>query len=146
MERKPFIYLASPFKDEDSEYEYRRYLEINGITSWLLLCQDEFIPFSPIAYTYEMSFIFQGKPFDWVAWDLNILAISDGAVFVKMEGYENSKGMQKEMEYCDEHGIPYAYAEPNWKSVLDAYECMEESINVRNNRSGTGIGSAGRTL
>lgn len=112
MDKKPIIYLAAPYTDTQPIIMEDRYVAMNKITARLITEQDAIVPHSPISYTHRISHHCD-PTFDWYEWDLQYLARCDGMLVVKLDGWKESKGVKKEMEFCMEHGIPFAHSKPD---------------------------------
>lgn len=125
IERKPLIYIASPYKHDDRTEQAYRYDAIKNLTAKIISDQDLIIPFAPIAYTVLISQKCPGD-FDWYTWDLQFLARCDGMIVVKLPEWEDSEGIKIEIEFCKEHCIPMVQTSP--KKIIDACEKIHTII------------------
>ena len=71
FQRKPFVYLASPYTHDDPEVMNQRAVEMQEFVAGLINSQTDFIPYSPIAYTHEIA-PYVKRDFDWYSWDFTI--------------------------------------------------------------------------
>ena len=94
------IYLASPYQHEDRNIMIDRFETVRAITAQLISEQDHVIPYSPIVYTHDLS-DYVDADFDWRDWDIHILEKCDVMVVLMMDGWKESKGVQKEIAYCE---------------------------------------------
>ena len=121
MEKKPIIYLASPYSHRFRIVRWWRTRCIRRITACVLKDQDKIIPFTPVGATHDLNGLLPG--FAWVeAYDKYLLVRFDGMIVVQLPGWEKSIGIQEELIFCREHGIPYAFAKPY--EILDVCRHM----------------------
>lgn len=110
FEKKPIIYFASPYSHPSKKVREQRATEMLEITARVINEQDAIVPFVPIAYLHPLTVLCPDH--DWVSWDIQFLARFDGMIVVKQPGWETSLGIKEELNFCFEHGIPYAYSKP----------------------------------
>lgn len=128
IERKPFVYLGSPYTHDDPEVVESRVRTITAIIAELILMLgDRVIFFSPIVHSHPIQeeidatqYFYEHAPPDWIDIDKQILLHVDFVCFMKIKGWEESEGMKEERRFCDEHGIPYVYASWNVARVIEA--------------------------
>ena len=128
--KKPLIYLASPYSTDDPKLLAQR-VETMELAVATLIRQNLIIPYSPILYTHPIV-SFMDDDFDWYTWDLEMLARCDGMIIVKLPGWETSKGVEIELNYCLKHNIPYVYAdfgETVFKCSTDILEAIKKKEN-----------------
>lgn len=108
---KPLVYVASPYTHPDPAEIERRYLEVTKITAELV--NGGMMAISPITYGHTLAAIAQ-MPGDWDFWMefcLSLLNRCDKLLVVKMQGWEESRGVQAEIAYAKEHGIEVEFME-----------------------------------
>ena len=111
MKSKPVVYLASPYSHRFRIMRWWRARQIRRIMARIINEQDTIVPFSPIALTHGLDRLCPGVR--WVEdFDEHLLGRFDGMIIVKMPGWDTSLGIKKELNFCLEHRIPYAYATP----------------------------------
>lgn len=121
MKNKPILYFASPYSHRFRTVRWWRTRCIRRIMTMVMKAQDEIIPFSPVGATHNLNGLLPG--FNWVAaYDVFFLLRFDGMIVVQMPGWEESKGIEEELRFCREHGIPYAFAKPH--EILDVCRHM----------------------
>lgn len=103
MTRKPLVYIASPYAHESPAVKEQRAEAIAHITAEIIAKQDAIILFSPIAYTHPFNHI---EGMEWVEWDKQFLLRCGAMLIVRLDGWEASEGIQKEIDFCHEHNIP----------------------------------------
>lgn len=119
-----FIYFASPYTSDDPEVVAERVAEIRAVVAKVINNQNVVIPYSPIVYTHDLA---EHCPdHDWYEWDLHFLERCDAMIVVKMTNWKRSKGVQKEIDYCRKHNIPYAFAKP--ENILEVCERLAEDL------------------
>lgn len=117
MKNKPIIYFASPYSHRFRIVRWWRTRQIRRIMAQCINAQDEIVPFSPIALTHDLDHLCPDV--QWVEdYDKHLLAVMDAMIVVKLPGWERSVGIKRELNFCFEHSIPYAYAEPS--KILEA--------------------------
>lgn len=101
------IYVATPYTHANPDVVAQRYDAAMDFVAWLLNNSPTVVPFSPILYCHPMAKVHK-LPTDadyW--WDFNrtIIDRSEGVYLLKMEGWELSYGIKKELEYCKRQSI-----------------------------------------
>src|SRR5690554_6749184 len=105
MENKKMIYIEVPYTHPDKTVMEDRYKLVSTITAYLV--KRGFIVFSPITYGHTLC-EFEDMPRDFEFWNelcLSFLVTSDLLVCVKAFGWEESGGLEAEMEFASENGI-----------------------------------------
>jgi len=100
------IYIGVPYTHPDKKVMEDRYRLVSGITAHLV--KRGFIVFSPITYGHTLC-EFEDMPRDFGFWNelcLSFLSTSDLLVCVKSLGWEESRGLDAEMEFASENVIP----------------------------------------
>ena len=70
--------------------------------------------FSPISHTHPIAEA-GDLPKDWQFWkeyDLTFMQICRMLVVIKLDGWQESVGVQAEIQYANDLGIPIEYVEP----------------------------------
>lgn len=106
------IYLATPYFHEDSTIRHFRFLTASRIAGRLIASGQHV--FCPIAHSHSIAAEWElPKGFDyWREYDMWFLSRCDKVLVVKMHGWEQSKGVQAEIEMATKLGIPVEYIEP----------------------------------
>ena len=110
-----YIYLASPFSHPDPQERKARVARIAKITARLIA--EGHIVFSPVAYTAEIQKD-GDPPAGWYRFTLRQLAACTHLLVVKLEGWEESDGIKKEIAFAMGRGMPITYMEANDESNL----------------------------
>lgn len=102
------IYLISPYSHSDKTVEQVRARAAAEALRSLLA--DNRMVYSPIVHGYGMLRILglNWDPFTHQVWcdhGLAMLKKADGAVALHLPGFDNSKGVRAELEYCRAHDI-----------------------------------------
>ena len=128
MKKKPIIYLASPYSHRFRIVRWWRARQIRRIMARVINEQDKIVPFSPIALTHDLDHLCPGVK--WVEdFDVYLLGRFDGMIVVKLPGWDRSVGIKRELNFCFEHSIPYAYAKP--ENILQVCKQMKEICNAK---------------
>lgn len=109
------IYLASPYSHPDSVVRESRYLEAVEAAGKLMQERPGCAVFSPIAHSHMIAV--QTKlpgGFDfWQAQDVGFIDHWATRVAVlKLEGWQESRGVQAEIARAEARGLPVEYLEP----------------------------------
>lgn len=106
--KNELVYLAAPYSHPDptvvesrieTVYRYDAYLSSQGIYT-----------VSPLLKHHTLKY--QDLPSDWNYWgeySFQLLSRCDRMIVMKLVGWEESTGVQQEIDYCIEHGIPIEY-------------------------------------
>jgi len=100
------IYIASPYSHPDKSVEHQRFEMVRKFTA-VMLQNREFV-FSPIVYAHEMARVFN-LPTDAQYWDefnMSILRHSKALYVCCLEGWTESKGVQRELSTARALYIP----------------------------------------
>lgn len=101
------VYLASPYSDANPEVMAFR-ADAAAATMALMLDQGVNV-FSPIACSASVSKFRKGEPFEYEAWSNVCEAMierCDSLVVLMIDGWKASTGVQAEIVYARELGIP----------------------------------------
>ena len=106
------VYLATPYSHPQWEVEKQRYKDASAYAAKLM--EEGYLVFCPIAHshpieTYGMPELKSGDW--WLRQDFAILKHCDELVVYKLEGWQKSYGVGKEIEYAKNNGIPIRYVE-----------------------------------
>lgn len=99
------IYLALPYSGQ----EEKSFLHANRVAG--LLMEDGHIVFSPISHSHSIGV----HRNDWEFWqkqDLAWLNLCDELMVLKNEGWEESRGVRREIEFADSLCLPIRYLKP----------------------------------
>lgn len=113
-----YIYLASPYHHDDPQVRFARYLEAERATAWLLN-RGQFT-FSPIVHCYHMANRYN-LPHDvefWWEYNKAMMIPSDDFYYLKIDGWEESKGLKRELEWMSAHHRPVVMMEPQDHTYL----------------------------
>ena len=105
MRKKKLIYLGSPYTSPNKEVMQARFEAISRIAAGLT--KEGYIVFSPITYGHTLC-NFAELPVEFDFWNdfcLEFLSKSDLFVQVNLMGWESSKGLKAELEFCKENDI-----------------------------------------
>jgi hypothetical protein len=103
------IYLAGPYAHVYEHMKCRRYEQLTFVTAMLL--RSGTTVYSPITHCHPLAQQYD-MPRDhsfWLNHDLAILARCDKLLVLRLEGWENSIGLRREIEFANEKNIPIEY-------------------------------------
>src|SRR6185437_7169107 len=97
MKPVTLIYLACPFRHKDLAIQRKRVLAASYVAAQLSL-QNHHV-FSPLTHNVPLIDLIQDAIAGehWMQFDLAILAACKQLIVLKMEGWEASKGVQREL-------------------------------------------------
>lgn len=101
-----FIYLASPYTDDDPEVVLSRYEATRAFTANAL--EEGFHVYSPIVHCHELAH-YHSLPKDfefWKSYNLAMLTAASHLWVLALEGWQESKGVQMEIITALELPIP----------------------------------------
>ena len=128
-----FIYLASPYSvPEDGKYslgsvsnaaspelKHERFVKACKIAAELMAYGHQV--FSPIAHSHSVELYGMNGhvyPGDfWLKQDFAILKAVDAMYIYQLKGWEHSKGIREEINFCIAHNIPVFFLETSGKVV-----------------------------
>ena len=113
------IYLASPYSHDDAYVRGNRVGEARSAARDLT--RKGHIVFSPIATSGVMVSL-GVRPWNdpwWYEWSKAFLARADECWVLTLDGWAESAGVENEMEYASEHGMPVRYVDPKTLEVRD---------------------------
>ena len=109
--RKPLIYLASPYSHPDPEERERRFILVCRKCSELMA--SGLLIFSPIAHTHPVA-VYGALPlhFDyWAEYDRRMIEVCDELAVLMIDGWKQSRGVIAELEIAKFLGKPISYLE-----------------------------------
>ena len=114
----PIVYLACPYSDPDPEVRRLRF-ELANLTTVVLIREGRIV-FSPISHSHPLSRL--GLPGDWKFWEpmaRAYLKICRRVAVLTLPGWENSVGVQRELDIASQLAKPISYL--NLDDVLVAF-------------------------
>jgi hypothetical protein len=106
------IYLASPYSHPDKQIQEENFKQISRIAAKMAAKGE--VAISPITYGHTLVGFNPDMPTTWEFWEefcLSILIHCSKMIVVKMQGWENSKGIKGEIEFALKHGIEVDFIE-----------------------------------
>ena len=99
------IYLASPYSDPDPAVRERRFNAVCEVAAAMF--RTGAMVFSPIAYSYPIARC--GRDWHWETWaefDRRMIDACDLVLVLRLDGWQESKGIAAEVEYARRTGKP----------------------------------------
>jgi hypothetical protein len=109
---KDLIYLACPYMHKDEAVKVARVEKATEISA-KMMAEGKYV-FSPITHCHPMA-MKASLPGDWAFWegyDRRMIACCNKIVVLKLDGWEQSTGVQAEIKIGEEMGIPVEYIDP----------------------------------
>ncbi len=105
------IYLASPFRHSDVNIMKNRCAAAHYVAAQL--SKQGYHVFSPLTHNEILVNLAPELPGEhWMQFDLAILAICESLFVLKSEGWELSKGVEREILFAKEKGMPIQEIDP----------------------------------
>lgn len=103
------IYLASPYSHEDPFTREHRY--IHAMQAVVVLMKKDRFVFSPIIYCHHMAHIAElaNDAEFWLKFNRTMFDASERLVILRLDGWEESKGVKIEYDWAATKGIPIEY-------------------------------------
>lgn len=94
------IYVASPYSSPIPELVTNRVQKTTAFVDYLISRGE--VAFSPVVYLHPIATRLDSYTAadDWLHFNMDILRRSDMAFFLRLPGWENSKGMKIERNTC----------------------------------------------
>jgi len=105
------IYLASPYTHEDEAIRELRATQAALAAGRLMLATGEAV-FSPIAHGHTVHAVHGELPLNWEFWRgqcFPYLDACDSVAVLMLDGYENSVGINAEVDYAKSYGKEVTY-------------------------------------
>ena len=102
-------YVASPYSHKDKSIEHQRYLAVTNFC--LQAVRQGIFVYSPIAHWHPIA-TYGDLPGDAAFWDkfnMTMLRRADGMLVLQLPGWQESKGVQRELSIAEILHIPVMY-------------------------------------
>ena len=105
------IYIAIPYSHEDSNIRDMRARLADAYAASLI--SDGYIVYSPISHWHHIAkeHLLPTDAEFWHKQNVFMLAASHKLVVLMVPDWQESDGLQREISYANEHGIPIEYIE-----------------------------------
>jgi len=123
------VYLANPYTHWDPDVKRRRFELASQAAAAIF--RMGLVVFSPIAMTHPMALYgkIDGLWDTWARFDHAFILSCRELWVLKLPGWDKSTGVNAEIEFAEENGIPVKYVEP------DILLTQEEIVYVPNPKS-----------
>jgi len=111
------MYIASPYTHDNPTVMKQRFEQVAGFTAYLM--RDGFDAYSPIVHGHAIAEL-HDLPVDWAFWRkhcLSMLRKADAMTVYCLDGWQDSVGVQAEIEFCASCGIPIQYQYHVWRGL-----------------------------
>ena len=102
-------YLACPYTHAEEHMHQQRYDQVTDVAAELM--RQGLTIYSPITSMHYLARRLKVNEVDWLQHDLIILAKCDKLIVLQLEGWEQSEGLRREIEFATENNIPIEYME-----------------------------------
>src|SRR5574337_1237586 len=119
------IYLASPFWNDDPKIRVKRFKSAcKAAANIFEKYGDQYIVLSPIAHSYSVSKYGKMPVPDprWYDWDRALLEVCDEVWVLDIDGWNESVGVQKEIQWAKEADKPLKMVTPRGRKYGYKYE------------------------
>jgi len=119
------VYLASPYTSGTASQRKRRFEMCN--TAAAKLIEAGYIVFSPITMTHPIDLLLAKKEQTlgsdyWVKFDEAFMKMCSAIVILCIDGWRESKGVKREIEYFRKNGKKVEYLEPESVGIFSQQE------------------------
>ena len=109
------VYLACPYTDPDPAVRKARFDA--ATTAAADLIRSGRIVYSPITMTHPIDMVLAGASNTlgsdyWVAFDEAFMEMCSEMVVIRLDGWDRSNGIRREIAYFTEHKKPIRYVDP----------------------------------
>lgn len=106
---KKKVYLAVPYSHPNPEIRQQRFEAANAMAA-ILLEQENFV-YSPISHSHPISLYMENSNDGnfWMENSLAFLVHCDELVVYCLPGWQESKGIKREIEFAEQREIPISY-------------------------------------
>jgi len=109
--KKPLVYLAVPYTHKDKAVMEYRFIQANK-TAGMIMRKSEIV-YSPISHCHPIHLMCE-MPGDWEFWkriDKTYIELSHKMYILKLDGWEESPGVQAEIEMAKELNLKIVFLE-----------------------------------
>ena len=115
-----YVYLASPYSHADESVRNERFnLACEKAAEYI---SNGIAVFAPISHTHHIAdFMEESARMDFELWmeaDLPLVHHAREVHVLRLEGWEQSRGIRREIEYAMERGIPVVYIDMTDKVLV----------------------------
>lgn len=110
---RPIIYLATPYSHDDPAVREARYVAVTRYAARMI--RQGHVVFSPISMSHPIEVIGGDEPAPsdvWVDFDEPFMEACAEAVVLMLPGWEQSRGVAREIAYFTARGKPVRFVEP----------------------------------
>jgi len=111
----PVLYLACPYTDPSFEVRVERFNKATAAAAELI--QGGYYVYSPITMTHPIDIVLadEGETLGsdyWVEFDEAFMRFCSELVILKVDGWDRSAGIKREVEFFEREKKPVRYIEP----------------------------------
>lgn len=105
-----FTYIASPYSHADEAIRELRFNLVSKFTADMI--RDGEVVYSPIAHSHPLAVDYElPGDFDfWMRQNYGLLSKASRMIVLCLDGWEDSKGVQAEIEFAEKCGVEVGYA------------------------------------
>jgi len=98
-------YIASPYSHQSVVVRQQRFEQARRFTDWAM--RQGHVAFSPIVYAHQFAVEYNhGTDFRyWLDFNEHMLLVSDALWLLKLDGWEESRGVAHEIAFAEKNGI-----------------------------------------
>jgi hypothetical protein len=123
LSKKSIIYLACPYTNPDVVVREQRFQAATQAAASLI--GRGYIVYSPITMTHPIDMVFAGDSATlgseyWVIFDEAFMDLCSELVVLKLNGWDRSAGIQREIKYFEAQGKPVRFIAPSEHAMSHA--------------------------
>ena len=117
------VYLACPYTDPDPAVRKARFDVATVVAADFI--REGRIVYSPITMTHPIDIVIAGASNTlgsdfWVAFDEAFMEMCSEIVVIRLEGWQKSRGITREIAYFKDHKKPIRYMDPPTTSSISS--------------------------
>lgn len=122
MNDNELIYLAGPYTHARAEVRLARFESLTRAAAMLVRMGR--IVYSPITMTHPIDLVLAGECATlgsafWVAFDERFMRCCTEMIVLRLQGWELSSGVTREIEFFKSQGLPIRFIDPDGEEVPD---------------------------
>jgi len=110
--KKTLVYLARPYSAGKASKQTKQWRFETVCQAAAQLMYQGYCVFSPIAHSHSVEIHGMDGPESmdfWLEQDFAVLKFCNKMVILTLPGWKDSNGIAKEIEFCNDNGIPIEY-------------------------------------
>jgi hypothetical protein len=119
VDQHTIIYLACPYTHADHRVREGRFKSATAAAAELI--RQGYIVYSPITMTHPLDVVLAGDTDTlgsdyWIKFDEAFMAVCSEMIVLQIDGWDQSQGIKREMDYFKRRGKPVRFLSPDHES------------------------------